>query len=376
MNNNRPYQICSRCVMDTSDEDIVFDENGFCNHCTGALTNQTTDTYQKGESEKAWEGIVANMKGKGGGKKYDCIMGVSGGVDSCYAVYLAVKSGLRPLLMHMDNGWDSDISVKNIKNLVERLGLDYISYVLDWREFREIQLAFLKASSVDLEIPTDIGILASIFETADKYGIKYIVSGGNASSESILPLTWGYHVKRDLKLYKSIVKRYASVKLKKIPHVGILKEIYFRFVKNIRTIYILNYFEYDKDKAREFLKENYGWQDYGGKHHESKITAFWQGYVMPTKFNMDYRRVTCSSQIVAGQITREEALKMLESLPYDESVVGEQKAYVAKKYSISQEQLEEYLARPPKTYKDFPNNKKLIDFLIRQYKRMYKNKRL
>lgn len=374
--NNRPYQICTRCVMDTSDEDIIFDEEGICNHCTSALASKETDTYQKGASEIEWEAIVSKMKRGGSKGKYDCIMGVSGGVDSCYAVYLAVKSGLRPLLMHMDNGWNSEIAVKNIKNLVNGLKLDYISYVLDWNEFRELQLAFLKSSSVDLEVPTDIGILASIYKMATKYNIKYIISGGNSSSESILPLTWGYHVKRDMVYYKHIVRRYGKVKLRKVPSVGVFGEFFYKMIKNIKTIYLLNYVDYDKDAARQFLKDNFSWEDYGGKHHESKITAFWQGYVMPTKFNMDYRRVTCSSQICMNQKTRDEALEELKKSPYDETEVGSVKKYISKKFNITQDELEGYLKLPPKTYKDFPNSKRLTDFVFKVYKKLYTKKRI
>lgn len=376
MNIDREYQICTRCVMDTTDSEIVFDKNGHCNHCTNALKLKENEVYVPGVSEKKWEQIVFNIKAKSKGKKYDCLMGVSGGVDSSYAVYLAVQSGLRPLLMHMDNGWDSEIAVQNIKNLVDGLGLDYISEVLDWNEFREVQLAFLKSSSVDLEIPTDVGILASTYQNTAKYGLNYIISGGNASGEAIHPLTWGYHRMRDMSYYKGIVKKFGNVQLKNVPHTGVWKEMYYKFVKDIRTIYILNYFDYNKDVARTFLRNNFNWKDYGGKHHESKITAFWQGYVMPTKFNMDYRRKTYSSQICAGQLSRDEALKLLEENVINWELVDEQKKYIAKKYNISLEELNSYLNLPPKTYKDFPNSKWFIDIVFSVYKKIFKNKRL
>lgn len=370
------YKICKRCVMDTSDMDIEFDEKGYCQHCTKIIQDRAQNAYIKGKSEEILEQIITKIKNKGKGKKYDCLIGISGGVDSCYCAYLAKSWGLNPLLIHMDNGWNSEIAVKNIKSLVQKLKIDYVSYVLDWEEFREIQLGFLKSSTVDLEIPTDIGILASVYETAAKHNIKYIISGSNFSGEGILPLTWGYHVMRDMKNYKSIVKQYSKVKLKKIPHVGILGEVYYKFFKNIRTIYPLNYIDYDKDKAREYLKNEFGWEEYGGKHHESKITAFWQSYVMPVKFNMDYRRATLSSKICADQITRDDALEELKKLPYDPEKIAEIKQYIAKKYQISDEELDFYLSQPPKTYKNFPNNKKLIDFITHMYKKIFKNKRL
>jgi len=190
-----------------------------------------------------------------------------------------------------------------------------------------------------------------------------------------LPLQKGYHVYKDLKLYRHIVKNFSSVPLKKVPTVSFLGEIYYKFVKNIRTVYPLEYIPFDKDKAREFLMENYGWENYGGKHHESKITAFWQSYAMPVKYNMDYRRTTLSSQICAGQISRNEALKQLEADPYDAPKIGEDKKYIAKKYGISVAELEEYLSRRPKTYLDFPNQKKLIEFVYNSYRKLYKNRR-
>lgn len=364
------YQICTRCVMDTTDEDITFDTNGNCNHCTNFLEELKTHTYIPTVSEQQWQTTLQSIKEKGKGKKYDCLIGISGGVDSCYTAHLCKEYGLRPLLMHLDNGWDTEISVKNVKTMVEKLGFDYVSYVIDWNEFREIQLAFLKSSIVDLEMPTDIAILASNYQTAIKYDIPTILSGGNFSAEGILPLRWGYHVYDDMKLYKHIVKKYSKVKLKKVPTVGLWQTFYYKMVKGIKTYYPLNYYPFDKDHARQFLMENYGWQNYGGKHHESTITAFWQSFVMPTKFNMDYRMATLSSQICAGQITRGEAIEKLQETPFNTEKVEADKSYIAKKYGISKEELENYLAQPPKTYADFPNQKKLVEFVFSTYRKL------
>lgn len=375
MEKNGKYQICKRCVMDTFDEFITFDERGFCNHCEAFLQRIQQLSPTDVGSEKQWEKILENIKSKGRGRDYDCIVGISGGVDSCYTAHLCSKWGLRTLLLHMDNGWDTDISVKNIQRIADRLKFDYVSYVLDWNEFKEIQLAFLRSSIVDLEMPTDIAIAASIYKTAAKHGIKYIISGGNSSGEGILPLQMGYHMYKDMRLYRYIVKNFSSVPLKKVPTVGFISEIFYKFIMNIRTVYPLEYIPYDKDQAREFLIKHYGWQDYGGKHHESKITAFWQSYAMPVKYNMDYRRTTLSSQICSGQISRDEALRMLESISYDPAKIEEDKRYVAKKYGISVQELEGYLSLPPKTYLDFPNQKDLIEFIYNMYGRMYKQKR-
>lgn len=375
MMNNNDYQICTRCVMDTSDRFITFDKEGRCNHCSKLLDSIKRNAYIEGVSEERWKAILSNIRAKGQSRRYDCIVGISGGVDSSYTAHLCKEWGLRPLLLHMDNGWDTEISVKNIKSIADRLGFDYISDVLDWNEFRDIQLAFLKSSIVDLEMPTDIAIAASIYKAAAKHGIKYIVSGGNSSGEGILPLQMGYHVYKDMRLYRHIIRNFSEVTLRKTPTVGWLGEIYFKFIKNIRTVYPLNYLPYDKDKVRDFLIDEYGWESYGGKHHESKITAFWQAYAMPKKYNMDYRRATLSSQICSGQVSRSVALEQLNDLPYDESKIDSDKRYIAKKYRITVEELEKYLSLEPKTYLDFPNNKTLIEFIYATYGKIFRTHR-
>jgi N-acetyl sugar amidotransferase len=376
LKNKRLYQICTRCVMDTSDPVITFDANGVCNHCTSFIERLQSRGYVKGESEALWRQYVDVIKNYGKGQDYDCIVGISGGVDSCYVAYLCKQYGLRTLLVHMDNGWDTEIAVNNIKTLAKALEFDYISYVLDWEEFKNIQLAFLKSSSVDLEMPTDVAILACIYEVARKYNIKYIISGGNLSSEGILPLQWGYHGFKDMKMYDYIVNKYSNIKIKKVPVVGLFKESYYKILLKMKTLYILNYHDYDKDAAKKYLMEHLGWKDYGGKHHESKITAFWQGYVMYKKFNMDYRKAIYSSQICLDQMTREEALTKIKEKPYDDEKVKEDMKYISKKYGISVEELEGYLQLPPKTYVDFPNNKKLIESCYRIYDKYLNGKRV
>lgn len=361
--------------MDTSDPDIEFDEHGNCNHCSDYLTRISQQTYNPEVSPNQWQNIVNKIKKVGKNRDYDCIVGISGGVDSCFTAHLCREHGLRPLLLHMDNGWDTDLAVRNVNTMVEKLGFDYLSYVIDWQEFREIQLAFLKSSIVDLEMPTDIAIPAAIYKTAAKHNIKYILSGGNYTGEGILPLQMGYHVYKDMKLYKYIVKKYSSVPLKKVPNVGILQEFYYKIIKNIKTLYPLNYIPFNKDEARQFLINTYNWQDYGGKHHESKITAFWQSYVMPVKYNMDYRRTTYASQICCNQISRDIALEKLKKKPYNDAIIESDKAYIAKKFGITDEQLEGYLKLPPKTYIDFPNNSSLIRFVYNTYNKIFTNKR-
>lgn len=367
----RTYQICTYCVMDTSDMDIVFDEAGRCNHCKEFEQLMAQPRYDKETASQKLKALIEQIKNKGSGKKYDCLVGISGGVDSCYTAYLCHTWGLKPLLAHMDNGWNSDTAVKNVRKMVEKLGCDYVSYVLDWREFRDIQLAFLKSSIVDLEMPTDIAIAASLYETASKHGIKHIVSGGNFSGEGILPLTWGYHVLKDEKLYRHIVRKFSPKRISKTPVVGLLGEIRYKFFLGIKTVYPLNLTHYDKGEAKKFLMEEFGWQDYGGKHHESKITGFWQSYVMPTKYKMDYRRATLSSQIVSGQVNRDYALEELKSLPYKPENIESDTQYIAKKFGISREEFNACLEAPPKTFKDFPNDKNKIEWFYNLYRKLF-----
>lgn len=370
------YQQCTRCVMDTTDPDIVFDDLGHCNHCNTYFNNIQKDVYDGERSDAQLAHIVERIKESGKGKQYDCLVGISGGVDSCYTAYLCHKLGLKPLLLHLDNGWDSDIAVKNIKNVAQKLGLDYMSYVIDWQEFKEIQLAFLRSSIVDLEIPTDIAIPASLHEIAAKNGIKYLISGGNYTSEGILPRQWGYHVMKDMKLYKHIVKTYGKVPLKKVPTIGFWGEFYYKFIKGIKTIYILNYVPYNKDEARAFLEQELGWQYYGGKHYESRITGFWQSYMLPTKWNIDYRLATLSTQICAGQMTREKALEILQDAPYQLETVQEDKLFVCKKLGISVEEFDRIMQEQPLTYKAFPNQEQQIERYYALYRKLFPNKRV
>ena len=287
--NKRPYQICLRCVMDTSDEDIIFDENGYCNHCTDFLKLLENHKYVQGKSERVFEDILLKIKERGKNSKYDCLVGISGGVDSCFVVHLCKTYGLRPLLIHLNNGWNTAIAEENIQIMVKNLGFDYYEYKVDWQEFKEIQLAFLKSSIVDIETPTDLAILGANYEIAKKFKIPTILSGSNFSTEGILPLTWGYHVKNDMRLYRHIVKKYSNIKIRKTPYAGLKENFINKFIYGIKTYYPLNFVDYDKDNARKFLIETYGFKEYGGKHQESTITGFLQSFVMPVKYNMDYR---------------------------------------------------------------------------------------
>lgn len=356
--------------MDTSDPFITFDEKGQCNHCTEFLSKTAKRSYIGAESDQQLANWVKIIQEEGKNKAYDCLIGVSGGIDSSYVAYQCVKLGLRPLAVHLDNGWNSEEAVQNIKNVCGKLGIDYESYVLNWEEFKDLQLSFLKASIVEMEIPTDIAIPGALHRIAAENRIKFIISGGNFATEGILPNSWFYDPK-DAKLLQAIQKQFGTKKLKTFPTFDFKDEIYFKFVKGIRMVYLLNYLPYNKDEAMAFLKEELGWKYYGGKHYESKFTGFVQSYMQPVKFGIDYRRATFATQICAGTATRDEAMDALKKLPYNPETIGAEKAYIAKKFQISLDEFEAIMKRPIKTYRDYPNNEKRLTKLYNLYRKYF-----
>lgn len=365
----RSYTQCTRCVMDDTDPEIYFDENGYCNHCTALIQKLKELQHLKGDG-KNLHNLVKRIKEKSKGAKYDVLLGISGGVDSCYVAYKLKELGLRTLLVHMDNGWDSNQSVLNIKNAVRALGFDYQSYVLDWDEFKDLQLAFLKASVVEAETPTDVAILGALHRVAARNGIHYIISGGNIATEGILPGLWHYNAK-DSKYFNYIQKRFGTKKLKKFPGFDLVTEIYFKFIKGIKIIYLLNYIDYDRVEVMKTLRENLDWKEYGGKHHESHFTKFVQSYLLPLKFDLDYRKATLSSQICAGQITRDEAIEVLKTPPFIEADIERQKEYIAKKLGITQHELDDIIRLPGKWYYEYPNDNKRLSFFYRLYRKYF-----
>lgn len=365
----RPYQQCTRCVMDTSDPDITFDASGHCNHCTDFFARIAALTYRGAESDEQLQALVERIKRAGRRREYDCVVGVSGGVDSSYAAYVATEQGLRCLAVHMDNGWDTDIAVKNVKSLASILGMEYGSHVLDWEEFKDLQLSFLKASVPEIETPTDIAIPAALHAAAAAHGVRYIISGGNYATEGILPARWHYDAK-DVKFLKAVQKRYGSRALKTFPTFGFAKETYYKLVKRIRFAYVLNHVPYSRQDAIKILGEQLGWKHYGGKHHESKITGFVHSYILPTKFGIDYRKATMSTQICAGEISRAEAMAELQKPPYDKNQVRADKQYLAKKFGLTLAEFEAILSQPPKSYADYPNQKRQLEFIYSVYRRL------
>ena len=367
--------MCSRCVMDTTDPQITFNKAGHCCHCSEFLEKKAKHNYRGKDSDDALDKILENIRNTGKGKKYDCVLGVSGGVDSCYLGYIMKERGLRPVAVHMDNGWNSEKAVINIKNITRKLGIDYESYVLDWEEFKDLQLSFLKASVPEAETPTDIAIPAALHSVAAKYGIKYILSGGNLSTEGILPKSWHYDV-RDLKYFNHIHRSFGSRPLKTFPTFGYKREIFYKVVKGIRMIYPLNLVPFIKDEAVELLREKFDWRPYGGKHHESTYTKFIQSYYLYEKFKIDYRRATFSTQICVGGMDRDRAVEQLRSIPYKPEEIDEAKHYVAKKLGVDKDEFERIIRLPAKWYWDYPNDQRRLGFIYDTYRKLFKKEKL
>ncbi len=366
------YKICQRCVMDTSDPEITFNKHGFCNHCEAFLEESKIIKPQGRDRDLQLNNLISSIKQAGKNQKYDCLIGVSGGVDSSYVAYIVKELGLRPLAVHMDNGWNSEESVKNIRNLCTNLDIDYESYVLDWDEFKDIQLSVLKSSIVEVEIPTDVAIVSILHKVASRNNIKFIIGGGNYATEGILPDLWFYNPK-DLKLLKGIQKIFGSKKLKTFPTFDWKAEVYYKVFRRIKMVYLLNLLPFNKSEALLTLKEKVGYHEYGGKHHESVYTRFIQSYFQPVKFNLDYRRATFSSQICSGDISRDDAIESLKELPYEINQVNIDKDYVSKKFGITLEEFEDILNTPPKSYKDYPNDEKWLTFIYNLYKKYIKS---
>lgn len=355
--------------MDTSDCEISFDENGFCNHCNNYHNNIANLAYQKGKSDKEFQALISEMKRKGKKSKYDCVIGLSGGIDSCYVAYLAKQNGLRALLVHLDNGWNTPISNENVKNIALLLGFDLEVFKLDFEEFRQIQIAFLKASIPDIEAPTDMAIPAALHFFAKKYNVKYIVSGGNFSTEGILPNSWFYNAK-DTTYLKNIIKQYCTIKPTKFPFFGWKEEAYCKIIKGIKTVYFLNLVPYQKDQAKKILEENLHWQYYGGKHYESLYTGFEQAYILPKKFNIDYRRATFATQICAGAMTREQALEELQKIPYNIETIQNEIQEICNKLQITVDEFNSWMQQKPKYYWDYPNDERKLKFIYSIYRKL------
>lgn len=358
----RQYQICSNCIMDTSDSDITFDARGWCDYCNNFYSNILPNWHTDELGEKEILRQADEVRRAGRNRDHDCVLGISGGVDSSYLAYIAkVKLGLRPLIFHVDGGWDSQQAVHNIEQIVEGLGLDLHTEVVDWQEMRDLQLAFFKAQVPHLDVPQDHAFGAALYRYAAKHGFKYILNGGNYSTECVRePLEWAYHAS-DIRHLKDVHRRFGTRPLKTFPLSGIFTyKIYYRFVKGVRVLRPLNYVPYIKEDAMQMLVDRFGWQRYAHKHYESRFTRFYEGYWQPTKFGYDKRRAHFSSLVLTKQMTRAEALSRIAKPAYDEATVVEDFEYVATKLDIGVEELRALHDGPKKTYRDYKSTMPLI----------------
>ncbi len=345
-------QECVRCVLDETITNISFDEDGLCNYCKNYDLEARPILENKGNLE-ALEKKVEEIKAKGKGKRYDCLIGLSGGVDSSYVAHFLAERGLRPLAFHLDNGWNSDISVKNIKNIVSRLGIDLYTHVIDWDEFKDMQLAFLKAGVVDVELLTDHAITAVAYKLIRKEKIKYFISGSNYATEAIMPNEWSYY-KWDSKNIKSIHRMFGKQPIKTYPSYNFIDKIKSQSIYEV--VRVLDYIEYNKEDAMKLLKDKLGWQYYGGKHYESIFTKFYQAYILPNKFGIDKRKPHVSSLINSGQFTKEQAYEELSHPLYPSEEEKEKDIeYILKKFNLSRTEFDKIISDPPKSHLDYPN---------------------
>lgn len=353
---SRAYQICNRCVLDTSDSEIVFDHNGICNHCHSyeRLTRARLHSPPSG-GEEMLQRVVRAIKAHGEGKEYDCLVGVSGGVDSTFVAYKAKELGLRPLAMHVDTGWDSELAVKNVERLLNILSLQLYTHVIDWTEMRDLQLAFFKSGVANCDTPSDHAIVASMYHVAEKMGIRYILTGWNLATEAVLPRSWGYN-SADVKQLRAIQAHHGTLPLDRYPTLGFSRRfLWYRYVKRISLVRVLDYIDYNKKATMELLERDLGWKYYGGKHYESQFTKFFQAYYLPTRFGFDKRRAHLSNLICSGQLTRDEALAELQGPPCTEEEATELREYVAKKLGISGEEFLRIMNGPTRSYSDYAN---------------------
>jgi len=349
------YQICSRCVMDTTYPEITFDEHGVCNHCHQFDEVTTKRWFPNDEGKKKLDTIFNQIKQEGRNKEYDCIIGLSGGVDSSYLALVLKDYGLRPLVVHVDAGWNSELAVHNIEQIVKYCGYDLHTHVMDWQEIKDLQLAYFKSGVANQDAVQDHAFFASLYHYAVQNNIKYVISGGNIATESVAPKSWGHSAMDAINL-KAIHKRFGKRKLVSFKTINFFSYyFYYPFIKGMKVIRPLNFMPYHKGEALEVLKDKVGYKEYGRKHGESRFTKFFQDYYLPTKFNIDKRKPHLSSLILSGEISRKEALNELKKPLYDDVELKEDKSYIAKKLGISLDDLEKMIFSPGHHYSEYPN---------------------
>ncbi len=358
------YQICANCVMDTSDPNIKFDENGICERCN-EYYSQILPSWNNGQGHSAeLKDIVDKVKKEGRGKSFDCLLGFSGGFDSSYLLHFAVRElGLRPLVFHVDAGWNTKFSEENIRKMVDKLGVDLKIETIKWDEVRDMQLAFFKSGVPHLDIPQDHAFVAVLDEYAKKFNIKYILNGGNISTEVVVnPNAWSYWG-TDLKHIKDITSQFGTIQLKTYPFTNVMRrKIYMPYIKGIKVVKLLNLIPYIKKEAENILIKEYDWTPYPQKHFESIMTKFIEGYWLPKRFGYDVRRPQFSSLILTGQMLREEAIKQLKNFPLSENEANKLFTQVASMLQITNDELISYLEMPLKSYRDYKHQDYLFNF--------------
>lgn len=352
---------CSKCILDSIDDPhLILDENGVCNHCHYYEKEKQLLVLEGAPAQHKLQQTIQVIKEYGKGKKYDCLIGLSGGVDSSYVAYLASQYGLRPLCVHFDNGWNSELAVQNIERIVNKLKFDLFTYVIDWEEFRDLQLAYLRASVIDIEVVTDHAIYGSLFKVAKDNDIRYVLGGHNVATEGILPYHWTY-TKSDYINIRSIHKKHGTRKLKSFPFLDRKMK---RFIKKsgVEFVNYLNWVPYIKDDVKHTLINELGWRDYGGKHYESVWTRFYQGYILPEKFGVDKRKAHLSTLVCSGQMTREQALEEMKRPPIDPEQLKVDMEFVLKKLDLSRNEFDAIMHLPIQNHRNFETEGSLFNY--------------
>lgn len=347
---------CRRCVMDTSDPNIVFDERGYCNHCVGAERLLKARWFPNKVGQERLNEILTKIISSGKSKEYDCVMGVSGGVDSSYLLYQATEVwGLRVLAVHVNAGWNSEVAESNIEKLVNKLNVDLYTYVVNWEEVRDLQLSYFKSGLINLDVPQDHVFFAQLYKKAAKEKMKYILTGHNLATESITPASWGYSP-MDLRQIKYIQKTYGSLKLKSFTTISLFERLMFSIYPGQKIIKPLDYMPYNKEEAKDFLQAKFNWKDYGVKHGESVFTRFYQNYWLPERYGFDKRKAHLSSQIISGLISREQALEQLKEPLYDAHTLTLDKEYICNKMEIDEKELDLFIKSPKVNFTKYPSS--------------------